>query len=268
VVDGVSGEPVASLAPQEVSITEDGAPANVLTAEPVNWPVKVQLLVDNGQGLGASNIQLLKNGVMGFLDTLPEGVEVTLVATAPQPRTITKATTDRAEVLRGLTLLAPDRGAGRFVESLAEATKRIEQDKGDALPVIVSVGTTSGDMNIRDGDVKDIFKRLQTLPIVVHVVILQGTVQSASGGLNQKEIGEAVTKNTGGRYEIINAASRLVTLLSEIGAQVAESHRLASRQFVLTVERPAGKTGALGQLGVGVGGGKVMKSVSMDGRIR
>ena len=268
VVDGVSGEPVASLTPQDVTVTEDGLQAKVLSAEPVNWPVKLQLLVDNGQGLGASNIQLLKDGIRGLLDALPEGVEVTLVSTSPQPRTITRATTDRAELLRGLTLLAPDRNVGRFVESMAEATQRIERDKGDALPVIVSVGTSAGDRNVRDGDVNNIFNRLRALPIVVHVVILQGSVAADGGGGAQTEVGLAATKGTGGLYESINAPSRLATLLPEIGARVAETHRIASRQFVLTVERPAGKTGNLGGLGASVGGGKVIKSVSRDGRIQ
>lgn len=268
VVDGVSGEPVASLTPQEVTVTEDGMPAKVLSAEPVNWPVKVQLLVDNGQALGASNIQVLKDGIRGFLDALPEGVEVTLVSTAPQPRTIIRATTDRAELVRGIALLAPDRNVGRFVESMAEATQRIERDKGDALHVIVSVGTSAGDRNVRDGDVNNIFNRLRALPIVVHVVMLQGSVAADGGGGAQMEVGLAATKGTGGRYEGINAPSRLATLLPEIGAQVAEAHQLASRQFVLTIERPAGKTGDLGSLAASVGGGKVMKSVSRDGRIQ
>ena len=268
VVDGVSGEPVASLSPDEVKFTEDGVEAKVLSAEPVNWPVKVQLLVDNGQGLGSSNIQLLKDGIVGFLDKLPEGVEVTLVSTSPQPRILTKATSDRAEMLKGVALLGPDNGVGRFAESMAEATQRIERDTGDALPVIVTMGTSSGDTNVRDRDINNIFERLQKFPIIVHVVMLQGTASSASGGGNQTQLGISVTKGTGGRYEGIALANRLPTLLPEIGALVAESHRLASRQFVLTIERPAGKKGDLGQIGAGVGGGKVMKSVSMDGRIR
>jgi hypothetical protein len=33
---------------------------------------------------------------------------------------------------QGIELLASDRGAGRFVESLFEATQRIERDAGDS----------------------------------------------------------------------------------------------------------------------------------------
>lgn len=268
VVNGVSGTPVETLTPDQVKITEDGVEATIVKIEPVNWPVKLQLLVDNGQGLGSSNIQLLKDGILGLLEKLPEGMEVTLVTTSPQPRVLTRATTDHAEIVKGLSLLAPDSGVGRFVESMAEATQRIERDKAEALPVIVSVGTSSGDTNVRDRDIKNIFERLQKLPIIVHVVILQGTASSASGGGNQTQLGLSVTEGTGGRYEGIAVPNRLVTLLPEIGEQVAESHRLASQQFLLTIERPAGKSGDLGQIGAGVAGGLVMKSLSIDGRIR
>lgn len=268
VVDSVSGNPVDSLTPADVKISEDGVDATVIKVEPVNWPVKLQLLVDNGQGLGGGNIQLLKDGILGLLEKLPDDVEVTLVTTSPQPRILARATTDRAEVIKGLSLLGPDTSVGRFVESMAEATQRIERDKAQALPVIVSVGTSAGDTNVRDRDINSIFERLQKLPITVHVVILQGTASSASGGGNQTQLGISVTEGTGGRYESIALANRLVTLLPEIGERVAESHRLARQQFLLTIERPAGKSGDLGQIGAGVASGRTIKSLSIDGRIR
>src|SRR5205085_4451173 len=122
-----------------------------------------QLLVDNGIGLGGDNISHLRNGVRALLEALPPGVEVTLVATAGAPRFLVRATTDRGAIMKGLGLLAPDGGAGKFVESLNEATQRIEKDKGDYTPVIVSLATTEGDRNVLDRDVDRLTQRLQTL---------------------------------------------------------------------------------------------------------
>ena len=65
---------------------------------------------------------------------------------------------------KGLDVLAPDSGAGRFVESLNEATQRIERDKTDYFPVIISVATTSGDRDVRDSDVERMMKRLEARP--------------------------------------------------------------------------------------------------------
>jgi len=265
VVDS-AGKPVASLEPTDVRILEAGVEAKVVKVEPVNWPVKVQLLLDNGIGLGPGNLQILKDGVKGLIDALPENLEVTIVTTAPQPRFLVRPTTDKAMMIDGLSRLAPDSGAGRFVESMNEATQRIEKDKTDHFPVIIMAGTSSGDSNVLERDVKKIFERLEKRPTTVHVVLLsQGS--SATGGANQTQVGLAVTQYTRGRYENIAAATRLATLLPEIGKQVAASHEKQSHQFRLTVERPAGAKGDVGQVGAGARSGLSVTGVSLDGRL-
>jgi von Willebrand factor type A domain len=266
VVDG-SGNAVAALAPADIKVMEGGVEAKVVKVEPVNWPVKVQLLLDNGVGLGAGNLQILKDGVKGLIEALPDNLEVTIVTTAPQPRFLVRPTTDKAMMIDGLSRLAPDSGAGRFVESMNEATQRIEKDKTDHFPVIIMMGTSSGDANVMERDVKRIFERIQKKPTTVHVILLNSTTGSASGGANQTQVGMAVTEATRGRYESIAAATRIATLLPEIGKQVAASHEKQSHQFRLTVERPAGAKGEMGQVGAGAKSGLAVRGLSMDGRL-
>ena len=265
VVDA-AGKAVDKLELTDLRVMEGGVEAKVVNVEPVNWPVKVQLLLDNGIGLGAGNIQILKDGVKGLIEALPDNLEVTIVTTAPQPRFLVRPTTDKAMMIEGLSRLAPDSGAGRFVESMNEATQRIEKDKTDHFPVIVMSGTSSGDANVLDRDVKRIFERIQKKPTTVHVVLLNST-GSSSGGANQTQVGMAVTEATRGRYESIAAPTRLATLLPEIGKQVATSHEKQSNQFRITVERPAGAKGDVGQVGAGARGGLQVRGLSMDGRL-
>ena len=52
VVDA-AGKAVDKLEPTDLRVMEAGVEAKVVKVEPVNWPVKVQLLLDNGIGLGA-----------------------------------------------------------------------------------------------------------------------------------------------------------------------------------------------------------------------
>lgn len=204
VVDG-AGNPVAALEPADVRVMEGGVEAKVVKVEPVNWPIKVQLLLDNGIGLGNQNIQILKDGVKGLIEALPDNLEVTIVTTAPQPRFLVRPTTDKAMMIDGLSRLAPDSGAGRFVESMNEATQRIEKDKTDHFPVIISSATRSGDANVLERDVKRIFERIEKKPTTVHVILLN-QAGSATGGANQTQVGLAVTQATRGRYENIAAA--------------------------------------------------------------
>ena len=151
-------------------------------------------------------------------------------------------------MLKTVELIAPERGAGRFVESLDEATQRVERDK-DSVHTIVTIGTSSGDASIRDADVKRILERSAKGRFRVFAVVLMGSVGTTLGGGGvQTEVGDAVAKNTGGRFEKINAPSRLATLLPEIGAELAKTVGSSTRQFRLTVDRPAGMSGNLGQL--------------------
>jgi len=92
VLDG-TGAPAKTLEVNDVKLMENGVDAKVTKVEPVNWPVKAQILLDNGVGIGSQNIQQLKNGVTALIDALPESLELTLVTTAPQPRIVVKPTT-------------------------------------------------------------------------------------------------------------------------------------------------------------------------------
>ena len=266
VVDA-TGAPVAKLEPSDVRVTENGLEAKVVKIEPVNWPSKVQVLVDNGVGLGAANISHLKNGIRGLIEALPENVEVTIVSTAPQPRFLVRPTADKAAMVKGLDVLAPDSGTGRFVEALNEATQRNERDKSNYFPVIIMAATTAGDRNVLDSDVERLMKRLEQRPATVHVILLAGQGQSSTGGANQTQVGLAVTKYTRGRFENINAPARLEALLPELGAQVAKSHETQSHQFRLTVERPAGAKGDVEKISMGARSGLSTTSVSFDGRV-
>lgn len=246
-----TGKPAASLAPEDVQVTENGTAAKILKIEPVDRRVTLQLLIDNGIGLGSENLLHLRNGVRGLLEKLPEGLEVTMVTTAPQPRFLVRATTDRQALLQGVDRIAPDTGAGRFVESLNEATQRIQREKNDTAPIVVAAATTSGDSDVRERDIEQMLKRLQERPTTVHVVLLSGpTGRSSGGGAVQTNVGLAVTEMTRGKFENINSGTRLATLLPEWGDLVAAAVSQQSRQYRLFVERPS--SGDVGQLGLGV----------------
>lgn len=268
VVDGTGAAP-ATLQPADINLTEDGLEAKVVNIETVSFPVKLQLLLDNGIGLGSDNISHLRTGVRALLDALPDGLEVTIVATAPQPRFLVRATTDRQLVTKGLALLSPDGSTGRFVESLNEATQRIDRDKTESASIIIALATTAGDRFVRDSDVEQLMKRLQLRPTTVHVVLLSAPAgRTVTGGANQTDIGIRVAEISGGRYEAIAAPNRIATLLPELGALVTRAHESQTRQFKITAQRPAGRSGQIGNVSMGARGGLGVVSLSFDGRIR
>ena len=247
VVDPLTGKPVETLTPADVRVTEDGVTAQVLRIEPVVRSVKVQVLIDNGIGMGR-NIVELRNGVRRLLEGLPPDIDTTLVTTSPQPRFLVRATRNRDELLKGVERLAPDSGAGRFTESLAEAAERANKDK-NAFTVIITAGSTSGDGQVLESDLQRALDQIGGKPMIVHVLLYAGE-RSASGGVVQVDLGERAAQMTGGRYEFINNMSRYSTLLPELGAEVAKQLTGNTRQFRITVQRPDGKKGDLGKVSI------------------
>ena len=261
-------DPITNLAAETVDmadlrVSEDGVPAKVLKIEAVTRVVRVQLLIDNGTGIGSDNIGELRKGARGLIEALPEGVETTIVTTAPQPRFLVRATTNREELLKGIERLSPDSGSGRFTESLGEAAERGQKQK-DSFTVYIAAGTTAGDGNVQDRDVKRVFERMTGQSAIVHVLLFSGgAARSATGGQMQTEIGLALTKNTGGRYENINTMSRYISLMPELGAEVAKQAAGQTRQFRILVERPDGKKGDLGRVSLGVTS-KIVAGVQLE----
>lgn len=266
IVDG-TGAPAASVTPEDVRVTENGVDAKVLKVEAIEWTTKVQILLDNGGTIGSANLNQLRTGVRGLIEALPPGLETTLVTTAPQPRFVVRATTDREAVLAGIDKLSPDSAAGRFVESLGEALQRFERDKNDFFGVIVMLGTTVGDNRVLDRDISQIFERAQKRPTTVHVVMVSsGVGLSASGGVVQQEVGQRIAQATSGRYENISAVSRIATLLPEIGSEVAKASQGQKRQFRITAERPTGSDDAAMKISMSARNGLAVTSLTIGSR--
>ena len=252
----LTGEPVTDLKPEDLSVAEDGKPTSIVRLVPVNWPVKVTVLVDNGFDTG----QLLshyRSGLKSFLAALPSGVEASVVTLAPQPRWLIRPTSNAEELQKSVDRLVPDQASSRTVEGLIEAAGRIEQENRKQVayfPVIVVMSTTGPEgSTARDTEVTKMAGQLLTYPARVHVIMLStgATSNTSLVGARQVHVGKSVADLTGGRYEAIAAATRIPSLLVEFAETIGEAHAFQSRQYMVTVQRPAGVTGALGQMMAG-----------------
>ena len=235
-----SGNPVMDLEPGDVSVIVDDLDCRIVKLESISKPMKVTLMVDNGSAT-TNVLSNLRSAVKGFLELIPMGVEVELLTTAPQPRYLQKFTTDREKLVKAVDLLAPDTGAALFFDALVEAAKRVEKDKGEYLPVFVAlasdVGRNSGAM---DREYQKLQQVILQRAITVHFIMFHsgGSREGAVAGAVQTEVGLAVTKLSGGRYENIAAQTRFVTLMPEIAKQIADSNVRQTHQYRITYERP------------------------------
>jgi hypothetical protein len=195
---------------------------------------------------------------------MPDGVEMSMYTTAPQGRPIVKATTDKAKIIAGLDVITPDRGVGAFFESLLDAVDRVNRDKTPGFNLIMIVGSDAGGEAIKDRDLQDVQQKIIKNTITIHVALMTGGSNNSSRSGAQPEIARAVTGLTGGRYELINATTRLATLLPEFAERIAQTAEQQRNLFRVTYDAPA-KRAASPHVGVAVSReGKV--TVSRDGR--
>ena len=141
VVDS-NGEPVTDLEPDDLQVRWDDQVCESLALEPINWPVRATVFVDNGEG-SQNALQHMREGLKLFVDAIPEEVEVTLLTIGSQPRWVTRHTADRQELARGIDLITPDAGAAaRFMDALIEEAGRLnDEEERQYFPVIVMVAT-------------------------------------------------------------------------------------------------------------------------------
>lgn len=266
----ITGEVLTDLTAEDVRITEDGKEGSTLRVVPVAWPVKVTVLVDNGFQTGTL-LTPYRNGLKSLFSGLPAGVEASLLTLAPQPRWIVRSTTDKVQLQNGVDRITPDESASRMVEGLIEAASRIEQEhrkESNSFPVIVVVSTTGPEGSTAlDRDVQRMATRLTTYPARVHVIMLSTGATSPTHlvGARQVHVGKSIADLTGGRYEAIAAPTAVASLLSAFAETIGEAHNYQSRQFRVTVQRPAGAPNELGQILVGATRPGVRLTVTAQG---
>jgi hypothetical protein len=267
------GDPVPDLSAREIVMTEGGARATTLKVEPYAVPVKLTIAIDNGLA-SADALVHYRSGLTRLVDALPFDLEVTLITTAPQPRIIVPATTDRLRIRRGITGFAPEDARPGFSDTLVEYSRRIEADLKsrqtlDYLPVLLMISTTANEgTNYQTSEIERAIEFLivrKAMVIVTMTSTRPGTVVGDLNSNRQALIAIPTTKATGGRYEALSASSRLATLLPELGRAIAALHRAHANQLRVTIQRPEGVTGPIRDPNVYVTRRGVTATVSLDG---
>lgn len=242
-----SGAAVTDIRPDDVVMSENGVRQQVVKVEAQAIPIKLTIGVDNGID-SADAIAHYRSGLTGLVEALPRDVEVTLITTAPQPRTVVKATTDRTQLVRGINGFAPEQARPRFSDALVEFSERLKGERKDQppyLPILLMVSTAA--IEQRSYQPKDIEKAVAYLVTrhakVNSIIVSNRGAAVTPAGLDltlQGIVAVPTAKATNGRYEALALSNRLATLLPEWGRDLAVLHERQMKQFRVTVERSKG----------------------------
>ena len=235
-----TGEPVLNLAPEAFEVSEDGRSAGIVSADLDTDPMKIAVLIDNGDRLmETSALNPLRDGLDGFLDTLAPQHEVSLITIGRSVQQRVDFTTDRAELKEGVGLLFPDRGAGaRLLDGVRETWRRRFEDD-DPFPVMVLVLTdgTEASGNYNDNQYADLLDPLIANGVTVHAVMLanRGGVR-AQQRLPQYAFN--IVESTGGILESFVAPNGYENVLPRLAERMNDHYDKVSKRYRLIFERP------------------------------
>lgn len=235
-----TGEPVLDLGPDAFEVSEDGRPAGIVSAGIDTAPMKIAVLVDNGDRLmETSALNPLRAGLDGFIDTLAPRHEVSLITIARSVQQRVGFTADRSELKEGVGLLFPDRGAGaRLLDGVRETWNR-RFDADDAFPVMVLVLTdgTEASGNYNDNRYADLLN-----PLIVNGVTIHAVMLSTRGGVRAQQrlpqYALNLVETTGGVLESFAAPTGYESVLPNLAARMNDHYDTVSKRYRLLFERP------------------------------
>ena len=235
------GRPVTDLAPEEFQVAEDRVPGRVVSARIGTDPMRVALLVDNGEAMRAGQAENpMRDAVAGFIETLPSRHLVSLFTIGGQIRQVVDFTADRGELVEEARGLFTDQTDGvRFVDSIRETLER-RYDEDEMWPVFVALITDSGEASafLNERRYRRFVDSLRARGAIVHVVQWNSArrarveesfgVSSFAGG-GGAAVGERFAPR--GRRSLVDsdAGGRGTSATHTIALNLTEPHRRALR---------------------------------------
>ena len=259
------GAPVLDLQPDDIVIREDVGQSRVMSVRRFGRPLKVTVLLDNGPRTVDALVHY-REGLRKFFGGLPPAVPVALIATAPNPRWLIRETTDRLQIEKGISLITPDEGLGRFSDALGEYAERLDDEFRKVspeqmqpyLPVLVSIATIHQDGSDvrRDANLKMITS-LVKYRVATNMIMVSPTRSATQpGGLptvdfdegQNAEIAKTVQEATRGRYVPVtwSGTSALSgSILPDVAQMITLRYIRQMTQHRIVMERPAGAKGPM-----------------------
>ena len=236
---GIDGAPVTDLTAEELAVEYDGEESDIVSAELLEWPVKVTLMVDNGKG-GRDSIDEIRAGLRAFVAALPDGVEVALVATSDEVLTVTDYTADKAALNAGIDEMERGNDDAYFLDALVAAASAVGADTGrDYFPVLVNLAT-DGDEGSEAGQAEfdQAVNHMGTSAATMHTRMLY-TDDGDADSSRQAMVGATGGQVVQGSYETIADAAGLTASLEALAQDIGRKHALVSAQYRVTYNPPA-----------------------------
>jgi len=221
VVD-LRGDPVTDLTASDFQLTEGGVARVVTHAAPATDPMRIALFLDTSDA-AAPALTHMRAAAVGFLDALPPEDEVLIVTTGRQARVRIQPTADRRKLKETAGGLFTDGAGTVLMDGLLEVDERFFKKADDRWPVFV-IFTSDGTESSAAAH-ENAFNKwavgLGARGATVHAFVFKGN----KGGGTPDVIATTLTRNTGGRYDMMNTTNALPDKMKALAERLALDHR-------------------------------------------
>ena len=238
------GRPVLDLQPYEVVIAQDGVGCPVVDMERVGWPLKVVLLLDDSTWMQGYLVHL-RNSLGNFVDALPTGAEIAVVAMSNRPDEL-EFITDREEVGQRLgQYLVKNYVRASSARALHEVLEALYLTDAEGPVIAVVAGDAPAPIG-RD-ELDETIERILNLGATVDTLALRPPRVRPADGLALR-----FSEMTNGWSRRLGRPSPAVgDLLGEMGAAIARRAGDGANHYLVTCE-PQSNTLDAESFGAGV----------------
>lgn len=242
------GEPVETLAPDDVIVREDGMAREILTVTRSTAPALLVLIVDNSQASRRA-IQDMRLALTQFVETFAGPHEIAIVGIADRPTVLSSPTTSKAQLTRAVERVFAQPEAGAYLlEAIVEQANLIKK-REPARAAIIAI--TSQGAEFSDRPPQTVMEALGASGGTLHVLELQDTDQAPllnQGVRDRNVILDRGTSETGGEREIVLANLALRDALMKVGRIATTQHEVVygrpdtlipPRRVIVSSARPA-----------------------------
>ncbi len=215
------GSFIRDAARDEFRVTEDGKDRPILGFEaPISKevrPTTVVLVVDRSGSMNEDNrMRSLKRAVASFVEQLPEGSKVAVIAFSSRVDLICPFTTDRERILRSVNRLEAV-GSTRYFDAVAEALEILSAQQGRRAVLALTDGE---DTFSQSADLESVIALARRMSLPVHALALGDEGELASEKLR------LLAEQTRGNYYRATNADELRKIYEEIAERLGSSYSL------------------------------------------
>jgi hypothetical protein len=225
-----SGAPVQNLAPADIVVREDRVAREILAITRAGDPLQIALLVDNSQA-AEPYIREYRDALPAFINDVLAGEsggkhQISIITLADRPTVNTDYSSNAAELVKGAQRIFSFTNSGAVLLDAILETLTGFRKREAPRPVIVAILTEGPDLSNRHYE--EVLKALRESGVTFHVVVVG---RPNSGSQDRVLVLSGGTRDTGGRYDNILAASALTGRMKQVAAEL-------THQYKVTYARP------------------------------